>query len=144
MVQQIPQSWNVPGDNGVTYNQSTAETTVDGRPRGSRGKGMRSVIHAAFSTAVAGYTAARDLSHPGFGVLDSPVLTYREPHEQDVQLTHNVVEHFCRGLLSDVPGQVIVVENGDPPRDLGEYATVYAFSTPASERAGVFPAQAED
>jgi hypothetical protein len=103
----------VPGDNGVTYDQSTAEITVDGRPRGSRGKGMRSVIHAAFSTALAGYTAARDLPHPGFVVLDSPVLTYREPHEQDVQLTHNVVEHFYRGLLSEVPGQVIVVENGD-------------------------------
>ncbi|GGP32450.1 hypothetical protein GCM10018980_68340 [Streptomyces capoamus] len=144
MVQQILQSWKVPGDNGVTYDQSTAEITVDGRPRSSRGKGMRSVIHAAFSTALAGYTAARDLSHPGFVVLDSPVLTYREPHEQDVQLTHNVVEHFYRGLLSDVPGQVIVVENGDPPRDLDEYATVYAFSTPGSERAGFFPAQGED
>src|SRR5690606_4018881 len=42
MVQQVLQSWKVPGDNGVTYDQSTAEITVDGRPRGSRGKGMRS------------------------------------------------------------------------------------------------------
>ncbi|MFE2116917.1 hypothetical protein ACFXAY_26390 [Streptomyces microflavus] len=143
MVQQVLQSWKVPSANDVTYNQSTAEITVNGRPRGSRGKGMRSVIHAAFSTALAGHTAARDLPHPGFVVLDSPVLTYREPHEQDVQLTHNVVEHFYRGLLNDVPGQVVVVENGDPPRDLDEYATVYAFSTPGSERAGFFPAQAE-
>lgn len=144
MVQQILQSWKVPGGNRVTYDQNTAEVTVDGRARHSRGKGMRSVIHAAFSTALARYTAARDLPHPGFVVLDSPVLTYREPHEQDVQLTHNVVEHFYRGLLSDVPGQVVVVENGDPPGDLGEYATVYAFSTEGSERAGFFPAQTEN
>ncbi|MFM9632831.1 hypothetical protein [Streptomyces galilaeus] len=141
MAQQILQSWKVPGDNRVTYDQNTAEITVDGRARHSRGKGMRSVIHAAFSTALARYTAARALPHPGFVVLDSPVLTYREPHEQDVQLTHNVVEHFYQGLLSDVPCQVVVVENGDPPRDLGEYATVYAFSTPGSERAGFFPSE---
>ncbi|MFI2633006.1 hypothetical protein ACH5A2_21860 [Streptomyces collinus] len=59
-------------------------------------------------------------------------------------LTHNVVEHFYQGLLSDVPGQVVVVENGDPPRDLVGYATVYVFSTEGSERAGFFPAQTED
>ncbi|MFG2892108.1 hypothetical protein [Streptomyces sp. NPDC048248] len=144
MVQQILRSWKVPGDNCVAYNQTTAEITVDGRPRHSRGKGMRSVIHAAFSTALARYTAAHDLPHPGFVVLDSPVLTYREPHEQDVQLTHNVVEHFYEGLLSDVPGQVVVVENGDPPSDLGDYAAVYAFSTEGSERSGFFPAQTEN
>jgi hypothetical protein len=36
-----------------------------------------------------------------------------------------------------------VVENGDPPRDLDEYATVNAFSTPGVERAGFFPAEAD-
>ncbi|MYQ73762.1 hypothetical protein GTY78_22435 [Streptomyces sp. SID4934] len=143
MVQEALQSWQVPGDNRVTYDQSTAEISVDGRARHSRGKGMRSVIHAAFSTALARYTTTRDLPHPGFVVLDSPVLTYREPHEQDVQLTHNVVEHFYRGLLSDFPSQIVVVENGDPPEDLNVHATVYAFSTEGSERAGFFPVQAE-
>lgn len=143
MVQEALQSWQVPGDNRVTYDQSTAEVSVDGRARHSRGKGMRSVIHAAFSTALARYTATRHLPHPGFVVLDSPVLTYREPHEQDVQLTHNVVEHFYRGLLNDFPSQIIVVENGDPPEDLNVHATVYAFSTEGSERAGFFPVQTE-
>ncbi|MEV0185889.1 hypothetical protein AB0I54_42495 [Streptomyces sp. NPDC050625] len=104
---------------------------------------MRSVIHAAFSTALARYTTTRGLPHPGFVVLDSPVLTYREPHEQDIQLTHNVVDHFYRGLLSDFPSQVIVVENGDPPEDLNVHAMVYAFSTQGSERAGFFPPRTE-
>ncbi len=140
MLQEMLQSWKVPGDNRVIYDQKTAEITVDGRSRNSRGKGMRSIIHAAFSATLALYTTARDLPHPGFVVLDSPVLTYREPHEEDVQLTHNVVEHFYRGLLNGFPTQTIVVENGDPPRDLGSYATVYAFSTERSNRAGFFPA----
>jgi regulator of replication initiation timing len=143
MIQETLLSWKVPGENRVTYNQTTAEIIVDGRERRSRGKGMRSIIHAAFSTALARYTAMRDLVHPGFVVLDSPVLTYREPTDNDTELTYNVVEHFYRGLINDFPGQVVVIENGDPPRDIDAYAQVYPFSTPGSERPGFFPAQDE-
>jgi hypothetical protein len=138
-IQQVLQTWKVPGDNRITYNQNNAEVTVDGRARHTRGKGMRSVIHAAFSIALAQYCAVRNLPHPGFVVLDSPVLTYREPH--DTQLTYNVVEHFYQGLLSDSTTQVIVVENGDPPKDLSTYATVHAFGTEGSDRVGFFPTQ---
>ncbi|WP_370349207.1 hypothetical protein [Catenulispora sp. EB89] len=138
LVQQILQSWQVPGDKHVAYDEPSAEVSVGGRPRSARGKGMRSIIHAAFSTALVQYAAQRALVHPGFVVLDSPVLTYREPRETDVQLTHNVVERFYRGLIHDVPAQVVVVENGDPPNLDGD-ALVYAFRTPGSDRVGFFP-----
>ena len=144
LIQQTLLSWKVPGDNTVTYDQSSAEISVDGRARHTRGKGMRSIIHAAFSVALALYTDMRDLPHPGFVVLDSPVLTYREPHENDVALTHNVVEHFYRGLVDGLSTQIVVVENGDPPGDLDRYATVYAFSTKGSDRAGFFPGPQAD
>jgi hypothetical protein len=100
---------------------------------------MRSIIHAAFSMALARYTAARELPHPGFVVLDSPVLTYREPGEDDTELTHNVVEHFYQALLDDSSAQIIVVENGDPPKDIATLAKVYAFHTPGAVRMGFFP-----
>jgi hypothetical protein len=146
MVQQTLLAWKVPGDNRVRYDPATAEVSVDGRARVSRGKGMRSIIHAAFSTALAQHSLERGLIHPGFVVLDSPVLTYRQPNEtvNDTELTPNVVEHFYRGLLNSFPSQVIVVENGDPPPDIDEYAQVYAFSTSNSDRAGFFPPQHED
>ncbi|MEV4733128.1 hypothetical protein [Saccharopolyspora sp. NPDC049426] len=137
-IQGVLRSWNVPGASRINYNQNTAEITVDGRPRSSRGKGMRSVIHAAFSTALAQYSAVRGLPHPGFVVLDSPILTYREPHENDIEIPANVVENFYDRLLSDNPCQVIVVENGNPPANLGD-ATVYAFSADGSDRTGFFP-----
>jgi hypothetical protein len=139
LIRETLQSWQVPGENHVLYDQKTAEIVVDNRDRQSRGKGMRSIIHAAFSTALALYATSRDLPHPGFVVLDSPVLTYREPHEDDVQLTRNVVEHFYRGLLNGVPTQTVIVENSDPPSDLEKYATVHAFSAKGSDRTGFFP-----
>jgi len=144
LIQQTLLSWKVPGDNIVAYDQSSAEISVDGRARHTRGKGMRSIIHAAFSVALARYTNMRDLPHPGFVVLDSPVLTYREPHENDVALTRNVVEHFYQGLVDGLPTQTVVVENGNPPQDLDRYATVYAFSTKESGRAGFFPTRQPD
>jgi hypothetical protein len=136
VVQQTLLAWKVPGDNRVSYDQGTAEVSVDGRARGSRGKGMRSIIHAAFSTALARHSVERGLIHPGFVVLDSPVLTYRQPNEtiNDTELTPDVVEHFYRGLFNNFPSQVIVVENGDPPPDIDKYAQVYAFSTSNSDR----------
>ena len=138
-MQSILTSWQVPGENHVVYNQKTAEIFVDDRPRGSRGRGMRSVIHAAFTVALARYTAARGFAHPGFVVLDSPLITYREPDE-DFQMPWNVVEHFYRALLDDASAQVIVVENVDPPVDLGERATVYPFHTAGASRLGFYPA----
>jgi hypothetical protein len=72
-------------------------------------------------------------------VLDSPVLTYREPDEADIALTHNVVEHFYRGLLDERGAQVVVVENGDPPDNLGDGVKTYAFGTSGSNRIGFFP-----
>jgi hypothetical protein len=139
MIQETLLSWKVPDECRVSYDQVTAEISVDGRSRRSRGKGVRSIIHAAFSIALARYTAIDDLIQPGFVVLDSPVLTYRQPDDKDTVLTYDVVEHFYRGLIADFPVQVVVIENGDPPGDIDEYAQVYAFSTPGSKRVGFFP-----
>lgn len=137
-MQAILASWQIPGENRVIYDQKSAEIFVDDRPRGSRGRGMRSVIHAAFTMALARYTTEHSLSHPGFVVLDSPLLTYREPDE-DFQMPWNVVEHFYRTLHDDVSAQVIVVENVDPPQDLGEQATLYPFHTIGASRMGFYP-----
>ncbi|WP_151898384.1 hypothetical protein [Streptomyces sp. C8S0] len=113
-VREILTAWKVPGDNRVTYDQKTAEISVGDRPRSSRGRGMRSIIHAAFTVALARYTASRSLPHPGFVVLDSPLLTYREPDEDDIKIPYDVVAHFYRTLQNDPSAQVIIVENVDP------------------------------
>ncbi|MFD7731284.1 AAA family ATPase [Kitasatospora phosalacinea] len=139
-VREILTAWQLPGDNRVTYDQKTAEISVDDRPRSSRGRGMRSIIHAAFTMALAKYTAGRSLPHPGFVVLDSPLLTYREPDEDDIKIPYDVVAHFYRTLHDDPSAQVIVVENVDPPRDLGDQATVYPFHIPGADRMGFYPA----
>lgn len=135
---EILTSWQLPGTSRVTYDQKTAEISVDGSARGSRGRGMRSVIHAAFTMALARYTAERDLPHPGFVVLDSPLLAYREPDE-DFVMPRNVAGHFFQSLHSDFGVQVIVAENVKLPEGLGEHATLHPFSVSGTERVGFYP-----
>ncbi|WP_327389048.1 hypothetical protein [Streptomyces sp. NBC_01207] len=143
MIHETLEAWHVPGNNHVIYDPTTAELSVDGQPRKSRGRGMRSILHAAFAVSLARRNTARDLVHPGFVVLDTPVLTYRrpeDPHEAHPELmTADVVENFYRDLLENPPGQVIVIENPTPPTSIRGRAAMYAFSVDGSVRQGFFP-----
>ncbi|MEU3290376.1 hypothetical protein [Streptomyces longwoodensis] len=131
-------AWKVPAVDFAEYDQYTADVRAGSRPREGRGKGVRSVLHSAFTTALARYCIDRGRPHPGFIVLDSPVVTYREPVGDDVDITGNVVEHFYRHMAT-FPGQAIIIENGDPPIDILTAATSYRFTGSEDGRPGFFP-----
>ncbi|MFD8928891.1 hypothetical protein [Streptomyces mirabilis] len=128
----------VPAVDFAEYDQYTADVRAGSRPRAGRGKGVRSVLHSAFTTALARYCIDEDRPHPGFIVLDSPVVTYREPVGDDVDITGYVVEHFYRHMAT-FPGQAIIIENGDPPTDVLSSVTSYRFTGSEDGRPGFFP-----
>ncbi|WP_327297767.1 MULTISPECIES: hypothetical protein [unclassified Streptomyces] len=141
ILQQILDAWQVPAADHAEYDQYYAEIRAGGRKRIERGKGMRSVLHSAFTTALARFCMDRDLHHLGFVVLDSPVVTYRDPEPDDiddVELTSTVVDRFYKDMLS-FPGQAIIIENGDPPTKVLSEAATYHFTGTTSGRAGFFP-----
>ncbi|GGS25926.1 hypothetical protein Snoj_04460 [Streptomyces nojiriensis] len=143
ILQQTLNAWQVPAADHAEYDQYYAEIRAGGRKRIERGKGMRSVLHSAFTTALARFCMDRDLHHLGFVVLDSPVVTFRDPEPDDiddVELTSTVVDRFYKDMLS-FPGQAIIMENGDPPTKVLSEAVTYHFTGTASGgRAGFFPA----
>jgi len=133
-------AWRVRREEEVAYDQYAAELYVGERSRSGHGKGMRAVLHAAFTTALADYCLQQRRSHPGFIVLDSPLVTFREPGEHEADLRQSVPRHFYRHLLNAFRGQAIVVENTDPPSDILDQAQVYMFSREAhGQRFGFFP-----
>ncbi|MFD4399855.1 hypothetical protein [Kitasatospora sp. NPDC058397] len=77
-------AWSVPSVEFAEYNQYDMKVRADSRPRSERGQGMRSVLHSAFTTALARYLPQRAPTPPGFVVLDSLVAIYREPIGEDV------------------------------------------------------------
>ncbi|WP_433916918.1 hypothetical protein [Streptomyces sp. NBC_01744] len=141
VLQQTLDTWQVPAVEHAEYDQYHAEIRAGSRPRAGRGKGVRSVLHSAFTTALARFCMDRDLHHLGFVVLDSPVVTYRDPEPEeipDVEITSTVVDRFYKDMLS-FPGQAIVVENDDPPIKVLSEATTYHFTGGGGSRAAFFP-----
>lgn len=137
------QSWQVPTDGDVFYDQYTAELFIGDRARAGHGKGMRAMLHSAFVIALAETCLAKDHSHPGFVVLDSPLLNYRAPGTRpasDDRVPDSVKNSFYQDLLHRFRGQAVVVENDDPPAQIAEQARAYMFSRdPDGERFGFFP-----
>lgn len=152
VVQSVLHEWGFPNAPRVGWHDKADDIRLDGKDRAANGKGVRAVLHAAFKVAMMIHCHDRGLPHPGFIVLDTPLLTYREPMDvtRHGELTDdeaalkatNLNERFYRHLASiaDI-GQVIVLENSDPPVDIGDYAAVTVFTARRApgQRYGLFP-----
>ena len=74
----------------------------------------------------------------GPAILDSPLVTYREPHEH---MGEGVEVAFYRHLATALgPAQVIILENEEPPDDLKDSIAFTGFTkNRSSGRYGLFP-----
>ena len=143
-VRRVLSDWHYPGAERVHFDEGARDFQIDGKRRGSTGKGLRAITHAAVNVALLEFCLECDLPHPGFVVLDSPLLAYYEPEgdEDDLSGT-DLKDRFYGYLLGLKPdAQVIVVENEHPPLFVREKANVVAFTkNPHQERYGFFEAQ---
>lgn len=137
-VKAVLVAWGFPGADTVQFDAKTNDITVAGKPRDANGKGVRAVLHAAFNVALAVHCIDKGLPHPGFLVLDTPLLTYREPlksrhgdlaEDEKALKATSLAEKFYRHLASlEEKLQVIVIENSDPPPAIEELAHIDVFT----------------
>jgi hypothetical protein len=112
-------AWNFPDLDRVTFSDTEWDVVISGRPRTSHGKGVRAVTHAAFTTGLLRYCASRRKPHPGFVLIDSPLVVYREPDPDGVILDDSVKSAFFADLASSfLAEQVILLENDEPPEEV--------------------------
>ncbi|KZE18542.1 MULTISPECIES: hypothetical protein [Sphingomonas] len=145
VVSQVLSAWNFPGDRHVSFDEASYDLRIDGKLRGHNGKGVRAITHAAFKVALLVFCKERGLPHPGFLVLDTPLLTYRDPigddaltEDERALVASSLKQHFFSHLASlKEMGQFIVVENVDPPAGLEAGAKVIVFRGGSSGRAGL-------
>ncbi|GIH22014.1 hypothetical protein Aph01nite_03240 [Acrocarpospora phusangensis] len=144
-IKEVLHQWSVPIADSVTYSKSANDLFVGDQARGSRGKGVRSILHAAFTLGLAQYCFDRDLEHPGFVVLDSPLITYREPEPgvsegPSEEEFASVADAFYFYIDFQFDGQCIVVENTDPPANLSDEVKLVHFTKRRDfGRYGFFP-----
>lgn len=136
-VSSILKAWNFPGDGHVYFDKQSSDFVIDGKPRGSRGKGLRAITHAAVSVALLEYCQENGLSHPGFITLDSPLLAYFKPEGEDdlalkgTDLKERFYEYLAKHHGKD--SQVLIIENQHPPESMKDRLTVTVFTSNPNE-----------
>lgn len=138
-------AWGVPGADQIYYDRNEQDLVADDQLRAAHGKGVRAILHAAFTIGLAQFCMDRGLPHPGFVVLDSPLVTYRppDPGEQadpDGVLDPSVAARFYADIQASFEGQIVIMENMDPPEGLADSSYDVPFSKkPGVGRYGFFP-----
>ncbi len=149
-VSSVLTAWQFPGKRHVSFDDATFDLKIDGKHRRDNGKGVRAITHAAFKVALLLFCRERGLPHPGFLVLDTPLLTYRDPitskygelsgDEKEIAqlpLRHHFFEHLSAKATGN---QFIILENIDPPPNIGDLAKVEVFyGEQGGGRQGLFP-----
>ena len=138
----ILKAWQFPDADRVHFDLKTRDLVINGKLRTSYGKGLRAITQAAFSVALLDFCRDNETPHPGVVILDSPLLSYREPDGQADDLSHtDVNSHFYDYLAAMKPDrQVIIIENTDPPANIQASAQAMKFTgNPAVPRCGLFP-----
>jgi cell division protein FtsB len=151
VVSKVLKQWEFPGDCNVSFDYKTYDLRIDGKLRIDNGKGVRAIIHAAFKIALLLFCRNREIPHPGFVVLDTPLFNYQDPIKNPIlgDLTEDektlantsLKERFFEHLASiHHLGQFIILENIDPPENIENLAHVHLFSGNTEEgRYGLFP-----
>lgn len=139
-VGEILQQWHFPGATDVYFDEKTKDVVIGGRLRGSRGAGLCAITYSAFVLALFEYCRSRSMPHPGFVILDSPLIAYKEPMPDDENITSTDLKPRFYEHLEKFSGeqQIFVIDNTDPPP---EYASkgIHFTANEKFGRYGLFP-----
>jgi rubrerythrin len=143
ILERYLKDWHFPETGRVYFDEKAHDFVVAGKPRGSRGKGLRAVTHASFSCGLLDYCETKGLPHPGFVVLDSPLVAYKEPEGDEDDLSgSDLKDQFYIDLASRAEDQqIILIENVEPPSTIDEaQMNLIKFTkNPHEGRYGFFP-----
>ena len=141
IIEDLLKFWNYPDQGRVMFAEGTNDIVIAGQPRDSHGKGVRALTCSAVLLGLMQHCREKELPHPSFIAFDSPLLAYREPDPDSQRIREaGVKEAFYRFIAKGGGlGQVIIVENDDPPGFTDPDVKTYHFTKTASGRAGFFP-----
>jgi len=135
-------AWEFPGGR-VFFEPPKMDISVSGKSRSANGKGVRALLHGAFSISLMKYCKDLDRVHPGFLVLDSLFVTYKDPDGlEDVAIQSTPLKDKAFAAFAEMPDkyQLVVLDNVDVPDWLASQPRCIHFTgQPTQGRAGFFP-----
>lgn len=147
VVKKLLEAWHFPNIGNVHFEMKLKDLVISGKPRISFGKGLRAVTQAAFTIGLMEFCRTHGLMHPGFVVLDSPLLSYKEPDGEEDDLRGTDLKDMFYELLSKAheDRQIIIIENTDPPPEIQSSSQSVKFTGIVGQgRQGLFPTSAAE
>jgi hypothetical protein len=146
VIEKELKAWEFPNPDRVFFDMPKLDISVSGKPRSANGKGVRALLHGAFSIGLMKYCRERRRVHPGFVVLDSLFVTYKDPDgPEDTEILTPQLKDTAFAAFADMPKnlQLIILDNVDVPNWLPQHSMYLHFTGRASQgRAGFFPSVA--
>ncbi|MCE9531618.1 MAG: AAA family ATPase [Planctomycetes bacterium] len=143
VVEGILKEWKYPDLGTVSLDTEKGDLVIGGQDRANKGKGYRAVTYAAFAIGLMKYCRMKDIPHPGFVILDTPVNPFKGPKTNNPNelVTDDVKVAFFEYLANDTSGdQIIIMENVEPPVSVRNRVKYHNFSkNPSIGRYGFFP-----
>jgi predicted nucleic acid-binding Zn-ribbon protein len=137
------QSWAFPKAQRVSFELPRMDVAIAGKARRANGKGVRALLHGAFSIGLMRYCRDLKRAHPGFLILDSIFVTYRDPDGiEDTELKNSLLKDRAFAAFAELPPQyqLIILDNVDVPDWLSEQDRCIHFTgQPTVGRSGFFP-----
>lgn len=120
-VEDVLKTWGLTANNGVCFDSDNLDLYIDNKPRASWGKGYRAFIMSAMVIGLMRYCCESELLHPGFVIIDSPLVSLKERKKGtdgqwvDDYMEKRMIEDIFK---NDSVQQVIIFENKDLKYDL--------------------------
>ncbi|WP_417490205.1 hypothetical protein [Maricaulis sp.] len=145
-IESTLREWSWSGEGRVEFDRKEFDIVVDGQSRRSHGKGVRAILHSAFTISLLRYCQKSHKPHLGFVVIDSPLTSYKKGARgaaSDGPIDAGMEAAFWRSLTKlSLDIQVIVIENKEPPPEVAaclHYEWFAGEEALPGERAGFIP-----
>lgn len=115
IISKILKSWGIVENPQVNFDINNLDLIINGKDRISWGKGYRAVIMTAMAIGLMRYCFEYNRLHPGFVIVDSPLVSLKERKKSDDKWIDTYME---KKMIEDILNaesqrQVIIFENKD-------------------------------
>lgn len=139
--------WGLTDIHNLYIASDEMDLTINQRQRISFGKGKRAIFLTAFAIAIMEYSIQKRIPHLGFIIIDSPLVTHKDPKYGVTKLTHEeltkeeltieiesymnerVTQKFYKWLVEyKGQGQIVIIENDTPNEKLKDQINFIEFT----------------
>ena len=139
-IESVLKKWGFRENVNVTFDDETLDLSIDGKARSDWGKGYRAFILSAMVIGLMRYCFKNNRLHPGFVILDSPLVSLKErKKDEDGEWINDYMEKkMVEDILEeDCMHQVIIFENKDI--QYGHQYNYVQFNHEGNARRGFIP-----